>query len=407
MKFGGTSVADLERMRLAARRVAREAAGGRAVAVVVSAMAGETDRLLALAGAAAEGVRERRDETDVVIATGEQVSAAMMALLLRAEGLKARSWLGWQAPIRTSSSFGKARIEDVDPSRLGAAIDGGEIAVVAGFQGVTGEGRVSTLGRGGSDVTAVALAAALGGVRCDIYTDVDGVYSADPRLAPRARRLDRITYEEMLEFASLGAKVLQSRSVELAMARGVPLRVVSSLAPLQDANPGTLVSAEDDDMEQHIVSGVAYTRDEARVSLLGLPAGPAAPARIFSPLAAADVNVDMIVQSPARSGAAANMVFTVGLAELDRAVDAISARKDEIGYSELASEANVSKVSVVGLGMRSHSGVARTMFEALEARGIEAQAISTSEIKISVLIDAEDTELAVRALHAAFGLDAD
>lgn len=407
MKFGGTSVAGIDRMRVAARRVAREAGAGKSVAVAVSAMAGETDRLLNLAHEAASGAGDCLDETDAALATGEQVSAALMAMLLRAEGVKARSWQGWQIPLATSASHGKARITGLADDRIGAAIDGGEVAVVTGFQGVTEGGRIATLGRGGSDVTGVALAAALGGVQCDIYTDVDGVYSADPRIVRQARRLDRISYEEMLEFASLGAKVLQTRSVELAMARGVPLRVVSSLTPLDEANPGTLVCAEDDNMEQRIVSGVAYTRDEAKISLLGLPAGPRAAAQIFDHLAAADVNVDMIVQSPARGGQAANMVFTVGMAELERAKQAISAQREEIGYSELASEANVSKVSVIGLGMRSHSGVAQTMFSALNERGITAQAISTSEIKISVLIDAEYTELAVRALHAAFGLDAE
>lgn len=407
MKFGGTSVAGLDRMRVAASRVAREVSAGKSVAVVVSAMAGETDRLLGLAREAGADVADPRDETDAILATGEQVSAAMMALLLRAEGVKARSWQGWQAPVRASASHGKARIDGLTDDLIGPAIDSGEVAVLTGFQGVTENNRIATLGRGGSDVSAVGLAAALGGAQCDIYTDVDGVYSADPRIVRRARRLDRISYEEMLEFASLGAKVLQTRSVELAMARNVPLRVVSSMMPLEADNPGTLVCAEDENMEQRIVSGVAYTRDEAKVSLLGLPPSPQATACIFDRLADADVNVDMIVQSPARSGQAANMVFTVGMAELDRALEAISAHKDEIGYSELASEANVSKVSVIGLGMRSHSGVAQTMFSALNERGIAAQAISTSEIKISVLIDAEYTELAVRALHAAFGLDAE
>lgn len=406
MKFGGTSVADLDRMRTAARRVRAEVESGKAVAVVVSAMAGETDRLLALAREAS-GSADGRDETDAVIAAGEQVSAGLMALILRNEGVKARSWLGWQTRFLTSDSHGKARINGVESEKMIEAIEGGEVAVVAGFQGVTEGGRIATLGRGGSDTTAVALAAALTPAECDIYTDVDGVHSADPRIVRQARRIDRISYEEMLELASLGAKVLQTRSVELAMAKGVPLRVRSSLAPPGAENSGTLVSAEDEDMEKRVVSGVAYTRDEAKISLLGMPGTPAAPAALFARLSDADVNVDMIVQSPSRSGDRSNLVFTVGMSELDRALGALSDAREAIGFEGVSSEDNVSKVSVIGLGMRSHSGVARTMFEALGEKGIPAQAISTSEIKISVLIDSEYTELAVRALHAAFGLDAD
>jgi len=406
MKFGGTSVGTLERMRAAAERVRAEIDAGWSVCVVVSAMAGETNRLVELAAQAAAGVAEARDETDSILATGEQASAAMFALVLRAAGMKARSWQGWQAGVTTTDAWGKARITAFEDGALGAAIDSGEVAVLTGFQGVTGDGRVTTLGRGGSDLSAVAAAAALNAGRCDIYTDVDGVYTTDPRIVRQAQRIDRISYEEMLELASLGAKVLHTRSVELAFAKRVPLRVLSSFTELGQPNQGTLLCPEDQIMEERIVTGVAYTKDEAKVTLLGLPEVPGTAAKVFALLAEADINVDMIVQSPARGGEHANMVFTVSMGELERAKAAILRGKQDVGLKDILTDPDVSKVSVIGLGMRSHSGVAHTMFSALGAKGISIEAVSTSEIKISVLVRSEYTELAVRALHSAFGLDA-
>ncbi len=410
MKFGGTSVADLERIRRAARLVAAEARDGRGLAVVVSAMAGKTNELVAwtdAAGLAAQGLPDSDDEYDVVVASGEQVTAGLLAMVLRNEGLRARSWLGWQIPILCDDAHGRARIEDVPPDALAAAVDGGEIAVIAGFQGVTSEGRITTLGRGGSDTSAVAIAAALRAERCDIYTDVDGVYTTDPRIESRARRLSRISYEEMLEMASLGAKVLQTRSVELAMAQRVPVRVLSSFVEPGEAAPdtGTLVCDEEEIVEKRIVSGVAYSRDEAKITLLGLPDHPGVSSQIFGRLADANVNVDMIVQSRARTAETANMEFTVGKRDAARAIEIVRAVKDEIGFEDFAIDEDVAKVSVIGVGMRSHAGVAKTMFKALAERGVNIQVISTSEIKISVLIEAAYTELAVRALHAAYGLD--
>jgi aspartate kinase len=410
LKFGGTSMADLERIRRAARIVAAEADAGKKVAVVVSAMAGKTNELVAWtdgAGRPGAGVPETDDEYDTVVASGEQVTAGLLALTLRNLGYRARSWLGWQVPILTDDGHGKARIEDIPPEKLGAAVDGGEIAVVAGFQGVTRDGRVSTLGRGGSDTSAVAVAAALKAERCDIYTDVDGVYTTDPRIEARARRLSRISYEEMLEMASLGAKVLQTRSVELAMAYRVPVRVLSSFTePGSDASQvGTVVCDEEEIVEKRIVSGVAYSRDEAKVTLLGLKDGIATPAEIFARLADAGVNVDMIVQSQARTADTVNLLFTVGRRDAGRAAEIMRADQAAIGFEELRVDEDVAKVSVVGVGMRSHAGVAKSMFQALADKGVRIQAISTSEIKISVLIDAAYTELAVRALHAAYGLE--
>jgi len=402
MKFGGTSLRDLDRMRVAAARVIAERQGGAQIAVVVSAMAGETDRLAALIAEAGGD----RDEGDAALATGEQVSAALMAMTLSAMGQKARSFQGWQAGLVTSASHGKARIEALAPEALEAALADGEIPVITGFQGVTPEGRITTLGRGGSDLTAVAAAAALG-AECDIYTDVDGIYSADPRIAPRARRLASVSYDEMLEMASLGAKVLHARSVELAKAQGVKLRVVSSLIPLDQANPGTRVISEDESMERHIISGVTYSRDEAKITLMGIKSDPATPAALFTRLAEADVNADMIAQSPSKAPDRANLVFSVGRAELARAAAAIEAVSDSLGAPTLETNADVAKVSVIGLGMRSHSGAAMTMFKALSDKGVPALAIAASEIKISVLVDSEYTELAVRALHNAFGLDED
>jgi aspartate kinase len=409
MKFGGTSVADLERIRRVARLVAAEAEAGHAVAVVVSAMAGRTNELVAWtdgAGPAAPGLPVSDDEYDVVVASGEQVSAGLLAMTLRNLGHNARSWLGWQVPIITDDAHGKARIDEVSPDKLEAALAAGEIPVVAGFQGVDRQGRLATLGRGAGDLSAVAVAAALRADRCDIYTDVDGVYTTDPRIEARARRLSRISYEEMLEMASLGARVLQSRSVELAMAQRVPLRVLSSFAePGSPDNQGTIVCDEEEIVEKRIVSGVAYSRDEAKISLFGLPDHPGVASDIFGRLGDANVNVDMIVQSHSRQPGAANMEFTVGKRDAARALAIVLEAKDKIGLEDAVLDDNVAKVSVIGVGMRSNTGVAQTMFKALAEKGVNIQVISTSEIKISVLIDAAYTELAVRALHSAYGLD--
>jgi aspartate kinase len=409
MKFGGTSVADLERIRRVARLVAAQAEEGHKVAVVVSAMAGRTNELVAwtdAAGPAAAGIPPSDDEYDVVVASGEQVSAGLLAMTLRNMGRSAKSWLAWQIPIITDDAHGRARIDDVDPTKLHACLDAGEIPVVAGFQGVDRQGRLATLGRGAGDLSAVAVAAALRADRCDIYTDVDGVYTTDPRIEERARRLSKISYEEMLEMASLGARVLQGRSVELAMAQRVPLRVLSSFVePGAGDNQGTIVCDEEEIMEKRIVSGVAYSRDEAKISLFGLPDHPGVSSDIFGRLAEANLNVDMIVQSHARQAGAANMEFTVGKRDAARAMEIMTEAKDAIGFEDVALDDNVAKVSVIGVGMRSHTGVAQTMFKALAAKGVNIQVISTSEIKISVLIDAAYTELAVRALHAAYGLD--
>jgi aspartate kinase len=408
MKFGGTSVADLERIRRVARLVAAEAAR-RPVAVVVSAMAGKTNELVAwtdAAGGAVAGLSPSDDEYDTVVASGEQVTAGLLAMVLRNSGVAARSWMGWQIPILTDEAHGRARIDEIPADRLGSAIDSGEVAVIAGFQGVTRDGRLSTLGRGGSDTTAVAIAAALGAGVCDIYTDVDGVYTTDPRIEARARRIARISYEEMLEMASLGAKVLHTRSVEMAMAHGVTVRVLSSFTePGMADTAGTIVCDEEEIVEKRIVSGVAFSRDEAKISLFGLPDHPGVSSEIFGRLADANVNVDMIVQSHARSEGAANMEFTVGKRDAARAVEIVRGAMSQIGFHDVAVDEDVAKVSVIGVGMRSHTGVAKTMFSALAEKGVNIQVISTSEIKISVLIDAAYTELAVRALHAAYGLD--
>ena len=408
MKFGGTSVADLERIRRVARLVQAEVATGKQVAVVVSAMSGKTNELVAWtdgAGPAAAGLSPSDDEYDMVVASGEQVTAGLLAMTLKNMGLKARSFAGWQVPIITDDAHGRARIDDIPPANLDACLDGGEIAVIAGFQGVTRSGRIATLGRGGSDTSAVAIAAAVGGA-CDIYTDVDGVYTTDPRIENKARKLAKVSYEEMLEMASLGAKVLQTRSVELAMAQHVPLRVLSSFVePGEAPGQGTVVCDEEEIVEKRIVSGVAYSRDEAKITLYGLPDHPGVSSAIFSRLADANVNVDMIVQSHARTEGAANMEFTVGKRDAERAIQIVNAAKADIGFQEASVDDNVAKVSVIGVGMRSHAGVAKTMFSALAEKGVNIQVISTSEIKISVLIAAEYTELAVRALHAAYGLD--
>ena len=412
MKFGGTSVADLERIRRVAALVAAEVSAGRRVAVIVSAMAGKTNELVAWtdgAGSAVQGLDPSDDEYDAVVASGEQVTAGLLAMTLRNLGFAARSWLGWQVPIITDDAHGRARIEEIPEANLGQALDLGEVAVIAGFQGVTRAGRLATLGRGGSDTTAVAIAAAIGAARCDIYTDVDGVYTTDPRIEAKARRLARISYEEMLEMASLGARVLHTRSVEMAMAHGVLVRVLSSFSEPGGGGPaaevGTIVCDEEDIVEKRIVSGVAYSRDEAKISLFGLPDHPGVSSEIFGRLADANVNVDMIVQSHARHEGAANMEFTVGKRDAARAVEIVRGAQQVIGFESVAINEDVAKVSVIGVGMRSHAGVAKTMFSALAEKGVNIQVISTSEIKISVLIDAAYTELAVRALHAAYGLD--
>ena len=414
MKFGGTSVGDVDRIARVARLVAAERQPGRGLAVVVSAMAGETDRLVQLARAAGgEGGntpplsgREFDDEYDVVVSSGEQVTTGLLALALRRLGVPARSWQNWQIPIRTDAAHSKARISDIPGRDIGASIDSGVVAVVPGFQGVTEDSRVTTLGRGGSDTSAVALAAALNAARCDIYTDVDGVYTTDPRIVAKARRLEKISYEEMLEMASLGAKVLQTRSVELAFAKRVPVRVLSGFVEPGTPNPGTLVCPEDEIVEKQVVSGVAYSRDEAKVTLLGVEDHPGVAADIFGRLADANVNVDMIVQSEARQEGRQNIVFTCPERDAARAAQTIEAVREKIGVEEIHIRRDVAKVSVIGIGMRSQVGVARTMFAALAQKGINIEAIATSEIKISVLIDAAYTELAVRALHTAYGLDA-
>ena len=413
MKFGGTSMADLERIRRAARLVAAEVDAGHKVAVVVSAMAGKTNELVAWTdgagqptGKAAEVHANSDDEYDVVVASGEQVTAGLLAMTLRNLGYPARSMMGWQLPIKTSMLHAKARIADFAADNLIEAMDSCQIVVVPGFQGVTDDGRITTLGRGGSDTSAVAVAIAAQAIRCDIYTDVDGVYTTDPRIEAKAKRLDKISFEEMLEMASLGAKVLQTRSVELAMAYRMPVRVLSSFVePGENLDQGTLVCDEEEIVEKHIVSGVAYSRDEAKITLLGLPNKIGVSAAVFSKLAAANINVDMIVQSEKRSGEYANQLFTVGRRDAQRAAEIMTEAKADIGFDDLKVDEGVSKISIVGVGMRSHTGVAETMFRALSEKGINIQVISTSEIKISVLIDEAYTELAVRALHAAYGLD--
>lgn len=411
LKFGGTSVADLERIDHVADLVAARAATGDGIAVIVSAMAGETNKLVAYArGAAGDALTQESfdDEYDVVVSSGEQVTSGLLALALRRRGLKARSWLGWQLAMRTSDTHSSARILGFDGSDLPSSVDRGEIAVIAGFQGVTDSGRIATLGRGGSDTSAVAVAAALEAKSCDIYTDVDGVYTTDPRIVSKAQRIPKISYEEMLEMASLGAKVLQTRSVELAMNHNVPIRVLSSFdAPVQgDPINGTLVCDEEQIVEKQVVSGVAYSRDEAKVTLLGVQDRPGVASRIFSLLAGAGVNVDMIVQANARGAGIANMVFTCTSAHSTLARAALEAEREELGFEAIAVDTDVAKVSIIGVGMKSHTGVAETMFKALYEKGINIDVIATSEIKISILISEPYTELAVRALHTAFGLDA-
>ena len=397
MKFGGTSVADLDRIRNVATKVKREVDAGHEIAVVVSAMAGVTNQLVGWC----QGLSALHDarEYDAVVATGEQVTAGLLSIALHALGVEARSWAGWQIALYTDGAHGRARIVSVEGDALLADMRDGRVPVVAGFQGIGPQSRIATLGRGGSDTSAVALAAALGADRCDIYTDVDGIYTTDPRIVPRARKLDKIAYEEMLELASVGAKVLQARSVELAMKQRVRVQVLSSF----EDKPGTLVVDEDEIVEQAIVSGIAYSRDEARITLRGVPDRPGVAAAIFGPLSEANVNVDMIVQSVSAEGST-DMTFTVGRADLARAQAILDAHS--VGALTVVTDQDVAKISVVGVGMRSHAGVANTMFSTLAAKGINIEVISTSEIKVSVLIGAEYTELAVRALHTAYGLDA-
>lgn len=408
MKFGGTSVANLQRIRAVAAHVRREADAGKSVAVVVSAMAGETNRLVSLceeAGEPAPALDARNIEYDAAVATGEQVTSSLLALVLQNLGYRARSWQGWQIPLKTDLAHGKARIAEIDGDLIGEAMDNGEIAVVAGFQGIAPDARIATLGRGGSDTSAVALAAAVGAARCDIYTDVDGVYTTDPRLTKQARRIGKISYEEMLEMASQGAKVLQTRSVELAMAYNVPLRVLSSFEAPDAQGPGTVICDEDDIVEQNIVSTVTPDFNEASVTILAVPDEPGRAAGIFTALADANINIDMIVQSASREPGYANISFTTKEGDLDHAVEVLTGVQETIGFKALQSDRRVAKVSVIGLGMKTHAGVASTMFNILAEKGINIQNISTSEIKISVLIDADAAEYAVRVLHEAYGLD--
>ncbi|MBC7953749.1 MAG: aspartate kinase [Rhodospirillaceae bacterium] len=398
MKFGGTSVGDIDRIKNVAKRVKREVEAGNQVAVVVSAMSGVTNQLVDWCKQMAP-LHDQR-EYDAVVATGEQVTSGLLAVGLQELGVNARSWCGWQLPIHTDGVHGKARIMSIDTDEMVRLMAEGQVAVVAGFQGLGPDGRISTLGRGGSDTSAVALAAALKADRCDIYTDVDGVYTTDPRIVTQAKKLDKITYEEMLELASVGAKVLQTRSVEMAMKHRVRVQVLSSFV---DA-PGTLVCDEDEIVEKELVSGIAYSRDEAKITLIQVPDRPGVAASIFGPLADAAVNVDMIVQNVSEDGKSTDLTFTVGKADLDRAKKVIEEAK--LGYDRMVADANVVKVSVIGVGMRSHAGIAQKMFQTLAGEGINIQVISTSEIKISVLIEEKYTELALRALHTAYGLDA-
>jgi aspartate kinase len=401
MKFGGTSVADVARVRRAAERVRAEFAAGNQVAVAVSAMAGVTNQLVGYVDETAK-ISDLR-EYDVVVSAGEQVTAGLMAIALQEIGVAARSWLGWQVPVRTNDAHGSARIESIGVEDIVQRMEDGQVAIVAGFQGISPDGRVTTLGRGGTDTSAVALAAALGAERCDIYTDVDGVYTSDPRIVAKARKLDRVTYEEMLEMASVGAKVLQTRSVELAMKHGVRVQVLSSF----ENSPGTLVVDEDEIVEKAIVSGIAYSRDEAKITLRQVPDRPGVAAAIFGPLAEAHINVDMIVQNVSTERESTDLTFTVGKGEFDRALKVIEKNCAHLDYEELSGDPDVVKISVIGVGIRSHAGVAQQMFTALAEKGINIQVISTSEIKISVLVAEEYTELAVRALHSAYGLDAE
>ncbi|MCV6547340.1 MAG: aspartate kinase [Cohaesibacter sp.] len=410
MKFGGTSVGDLERIQRVARHVKREVDAGNQVAVVVSAMSGKTNELVGWVEESSPLYDAR--EYDTVVASGEQVTSGLLALTLQNMGVDARSWLGWQIPIKTNGVHGAARIEEIDGSTLIERLEMNQVAVVAGFQGIGPDHRISTLGRGGSDTSAVAIAAAIEADRCDIYTDVDGVYTTDPRIVPEARRLDQVSYEEMLEMASLGAKVLQVRSVEMAMVHNVRTFVRSSFiepdAPEllnTDIPSGTLICDEDEIVEKQVVTGIAFSRDEAQISLRRVADKPGIAAHVFGPLAEANINVDMIVQNISEDGTITDMTFTVPEGDFDRAQSVLEQSKGEIGYEVLQGSTDVVKVSVIGIGMRSHAGVASQAFQALADKGINIRAITTSEIKISILIDSDFTELAVRALHSLYGLD--
>ncbi len=398
-KFGGTSVGDLERIAKAATRVERAVQDGHSVVVVVSAMSGETDKLVGFVRDIQPDLDPR--EYDAVVASGEQVTAGLMALTLQKMGIPSRSWQGWQVPILTDESHGRARVREVRPEHLHACLDEGVVPVVTGFQGISEQGRITTLGRGGSDLSAVVLAAALGAERCDIFTDVDGVYTCDPRIVAKAHKLDKITYEEMLEMASQGAKVLHTRSVATAMNHRVRLQVLSTFT----GAPGTLVVDEDEIVEQQVVSGIAYSRDDAKITMIGLPDNPGIAAALFGPLAAAEINVDMIVQNISPDGETTDLTFTVAEGDLDRALAVLETNNDVLQARRVEPDTHVVKLSVIGVGMRSHAGVAGTMFEALASKGINIQLISTSEIKISVLISADYLELALRALHTAYDLD--
>lgn len=410
MKFGGTSVANIERIRNVARHVKREVDAGNEVAVVVSAMAGKTNELVSWTREASP-MHDAR-EYDVVVASGEQVTAGLLAITLQSMGINARSWLGWQIPIETDNAHGAARITNIDGSLLIQRFKEGQVAVIAGFQGIARDNRITTLGRGGSDTSAVAIAAAVKADRCDIYTDVDGVYTTDPRVDPKARRLPKVAFEEMLEMASLGAKVLQVRSVELAMVHKVRTFVRSSFEdpdapgmgdPINP--PGTLICDEDEIVEQQVVTGIAFAKEEAQISLRRLADRPGISAAIFGPLAEQNVNVDMIVQNISEDGSKTDMTFTVPATDIDKAVATLEKNKKEIGFDVIQSETDLAKVSIIGIGMRSHAGVAATAFKALAEKGINIRAITTSEIKISILIDNAYTELAVRTLHSVYGLD--
>jgi len=406
-------MAGIDRIRRVAQIVKQQADAGHEVAVVVSAMAGDTDRLVNFCREASSLYDPA--EYDVVVASGEQVTSGLLAIALQSLGARARSWLGWQMPIRTVEAHSKARIETIDAAALTAAMQGGEIAIIPGFQGISEDGRITTLGRGGSDTSAVAIAAAVKADRCDIYTDVDGVYTSDPRIVTRARKLKTVTFEEMLELASVGAKVLQTRSVGLAMKEGVRIQVLSSFtdegAPVADDLPGTMIISEDemetDDMESQLITGIAHDKNESKITLTRVPDRPGAVANIFAPLAEAAINVDMIIQNVGREKGETDVTFTVPSADLDQAMQVLEGAKANIGYNRLIPDSNVAKISVVGVGMKSHAGIASTMFKALADRGVNIQAITTSEIKVSVLIEEDYTELALRVLHTAYGLDAE
>lgn len=398
-KFGGTSVADLDRIRAVAQRVKAEVDAGNEVAVVVSAMSGTTNQLVEWSREIGP-VHDAR-EYDVIVSTGEQVTVGLLAIALQNVGIDARSWLGWQIALHTNDVHGSARIESIGTDKLDERLLSGQVAVIAGFQGISPDGRISTLGRGGSDTSAVALAAALNADRCDIYTDVDGVYTTDPRIMPKARKLERITFEEMLEMASAGAKVLETRSVAMAMRYDVNLQVLSSFSD----QPGTLVVNEEQNMEQQKISGIAYSRDEAKITLVGLPDRPGIAAYVFGVLADNHINVDMIVQSASADKTQTDITFSLGSLDLERAISVLKAEEKKLEYKDIVGDVDVAKISIIGTAMRTQAGIAKTMFSVLAEKGINLHVISTSEIKISVLVDTAYTELAVRSLHDAFQLD--